>query len=132
LQDKILAADCTQLREYLNEGTVTSVQLVNFFGKRSYSIGRKLSLSTEELFNEALEQASNCDKERVEARKSGTLDQLPFLFGIPMSVKEQFGLKGYYSTVGCAFNNKRRMETSPALIPLMNAGAIFLVRGNLP
>jgi hypothetical protein len=37
------------------------VDLVNFFGKRCQKIGRELNLSTEELFESAMEQAKVCD-----------------------------------------------------------------------
>jgi hypothetical protein len=52
------------LREELNKGTFTSVDLVNYYGKRCYTIGRELCLSTEELFDQALERAKDCDEKR--------------------------------------------------------------------
>ena len=62
---KILkVADCTRLKEELDKGTFTSVDLVNYYGQRCYTIGRELCLSTEELFDEALEKAKECDEKR--------------------------------------------------------------------
>ena len=41
----IIESDCHRLRELLHEGTLTSVQLVNFYSQRSYKIGRALNLT---------------------------------------------------------------------------------------
>lgn len=45
------------MREELFEGTFTVVELVNVYAKRCYTIGRALNLTTDELFEEALEIA---------------------------------------------------------------------------
>ena len=45
----------------LVDGKVSSVELVNFFGNRCQTIGRDLGLTTEELFESALEKAKKCD-----------------------------------------------------------------------
>ena len=69
-------------------GTFTSVDLVNLYGKRTFTIGRELNLTTEERFEEALMEARHRDKERDEAIKNGTFNKLPPLHGIPISVKD--------------------------------------------
>jgi Asp-tRNA(Asn)/Glu-tRNA(Gln) amidotransferase A subunit family amidase len=101
-------ADVSEIREHLMKGTFTSVDLVNYFGNRCQTIGRELCLSTQELFESGLILAKKCDEERAESMKNGTQDQLPFLHGIPMSVKELFSMKGMLSTVGTAMLNKPR------------------------
>ena len=50
--------DITQLREGLMKEKFTSVDLINIFGQRCYTIGRQLCLSTEENFEEALVEAA--------------------------------------------------------------------------
>lgn len=62
----------------------------------------------------------------------GTLDQLPFLFGIPMSVKDLFNMRNCLSTVGVAFLNQKRTDNAVVLTPLLEAGAIPIIRGNIP
>ena len=42
---------------------MTSEDLVNVYGKRCYTIGRKLNLVTEEFYKEGLEMAKIKDKE---------------------------------------------------------------------
>ena len=64
----------TRMKEHLISGTFTSVDLVNVFAKRCYTIGRDLCLTTEENFEEALELAAQKDKEREDARLNGNLD----------------------------------------------------------
>mmetsp|Transcript_24708 Transcript_24708/g.38465 ORF Transcript_24708/g.38465 Transcript_24708/m.38465 type:complete len:196 (+) Transcript_24708:275-862(+) len=116
----------------LVDGTCTSVDLINYFGDRCQTIGRQLCLTTEELFEEAMDKAKACDQAREEARQNGTIDQLPFLHGIPVSIKELYLMKGCVTTVGCSFNNTKSEEDAPALQALFESGAIPLVRGNVP
>ena len=52
------------MREALVSGQVTSVDLVNVFAHRAYSIGRGLNLSTHEAFKTALKTAEERDEER--------------------------------------------------------------------
>ena len=56
------------------KGSFTSVDLVNVYGKRCYTIGRKLNLTTEENFDEALSEAEIKDREREIAIKEGNSD----------------------------------------------------------
>lgn len=55
--EQILGMDVTQLKEGLRKGEFTSVDLIHVFGQRCYTIGRKLNLSAEENFEEALKEA---------------------------------------------------------------------------
>jgi len=112
-------------------GALTSVDLVNFYAARCYTIGRQLELTTEELFDEALIMAKHCDEERALAIANKTQDNLPFLHGIPISVKELYFMKGKLSTVGLAMNNQRSKIDGVAVQPLLEAGAIPLIRGNV-
>jgi fatty acid amide hydrolase len=76
------------LRKLLHKGEVTSEDLVDFYGKRCYQIGRKLNLTTVEHFEKAKEIAKKCDIERDQAIKSNSVDNLPYFHGIPFSVKD--------------------------------------------
>ena len=53
------------------DGKYTSIDLVNFFGKRVYTLGRELCLTTEELFEDALKLATIRDQERADAISKG-------------------------------------------------------------
>ena len=46
-----------EMREELLQGKVTSVELVQIFGRRCYYIGRAFNWTADERFGEALEEA---------------------------------------------------------------------------
>lgn len=131
-QDIIIKSDVRQLREYLHKEELTSVDLVNFYGARCQTLGRELNCSTEEMFESAMQKAKLCDKERQLAIQNGTLASLPYVHGIPISIKDIFKMKGQLSTVGCVMLNSRCDVDSENFLPITEAGAIPLVRGNLP
>jgi len=67
---------------------VTSVDLVNVFAHRAYSIGRGLNLSTHEAFKTALKTAEERDEERNKAIQDGTVEDLGAFHGIPIGVQD--------------------------------------------
>ena len=77
------------------------MRLVQLLARRSFIHGRSKNYSTYERFEEALEEAKKCDQERLEALKDGV--ELPWLHGIPISVKDQFEVKGTLVTIGCGY-----------------------------
>ena len=95
-------------------------------------MGRELGLTTEELFEDAMKLAGIRDMERKEAIQKNETHLLPFLHGIPVSIKDLFDMKGTLSTVGCAMLNQRSTYDSPAIKPILEAGAIPLCKGNVP
>lgn len=126
-----MLSDVTQLREGLLTGKWTSVDLVNVFAKRCYQIGRALCLTCEEDFEYGLAQAEIKDRERAEALKNET--ELPLLHGIPVSVKELNEQKGKLVTVGCEHLCEQIFaEDNPTIKLIKDAGAIIIVRGNVP
>jgi fatty acid amide hydrolase len=50
IAEQVLSADVTALRQLLDAKKITSVQLVNFFMRRVQSIGLRLNLVTEEVY----------------------------------------------------------------------------------
>jgi hypothetical protein len=61
-EEFILSLDVTHIREELLIGAFTISDLVNVYGKRCYTIGRALNLTTDELFGEAKVIAAEKDK----------------------------------------------------------------------
>ena len=57
---------------------------------------------------------------------------LPYFHGIPISVKELFDLKGKLVTVGFTMLTEEAEEDAACLKPILDQGAIPLVRGNVP
>ena len=57
----------------------------------------------------------------------------PPLHGVPVSLKDQFGVKGYDSTLGCAkFVNEPYTDDCNLVKCLRAAGAIPFVKTNVP
>ena len=67
---------------------VTSFEIVTVFSQRSYDIGRRLNLVTEEYYEEALIEAKEKDKELEKAIKDKKVNELGKLHGIPVSIKD--------------------------------------------
>ena len=77
------------------------------------------------------------DREREEAVFMGreALDALGDMHGIPISIKDIINQKGKLSTIGCAFlcaEEFRSTEDATVVKLMLRAGAIPLVRGNVP
>jgi hypothetical protein len=88
------STDVAEIRRQLLAGALTSVDLVNFYGARTQDIARKQCYSGVENFHEAMELAQKCDEERQQARAENRLQDLPFVHGVPISVKEYYQIKG--------------------------------------
>lgn len=129
-KEMILACDdIGELRGHLIKGSFTSVDLVLFFAERCFTIGRKMEYTAEEMFEAAFEKAKRCDAERAE----GDATSLPYLHGIPISVKDCLQTKGKSSTIGCAFRSEKvATENASCIQAILDAGAIPLVKGSMP
>ena len=67
------------------------------------------------------------------ARKTGSLDKLRPMHGIPFSVKDMFDMKGFLNTYGMAWHGFDVREKDALIVAQMRrAGGIPLVRGNMP
>jgi Asp-tRNA(Asn)/Glu-tRNA(Gln) amidotransferase A subunit family amidase len=101
-------ATLPELVAELNDGRITSEQLLAIFGERACTIGIKNCIITDEYFEYALRRAKECDLERRNTKKRNwTMDDewdmekyFPPLFGIPCSVKDNIDMEGTHSTVG--------------------------------
>ncbi|KAL4464035.1 hypothetical protein ABPG74_005972 [Tetrahymena malaccensis] len=127
--DRITRSDISQLKKLLENGEVTSVDLVNIFADRCQKYGIKYEIITHLKYNEAIEQAKECD----EKRKNSPEACKGHLFGIPISIKESFLEKDYPSTSGCSARvNRVEQEDGINAKQLKANGAILLVRTNVP
>ncbi|CDW80081.1 amidase family protein [Stylonychia lemnae] len=126
-ESDFLDLDVSQLREKLLYGEVTSEQLVHIFANRSYTIGRRLGLTAEECFDEAIEEARKKDKEREEAMRNEKDHLLPLLHGIPIAIKDMLQQKGKRTTVGTQFMMDNISEEDGAIVKVLKQqGAIIL------
>lgn len=130
LKKIILESPVTKLIELLNNKKITSEQILVSYYERARTIGRDLELICETRFEEALQEARECDKIRAKTENPA---ELPPLFGIPISLKEVFQTKGLDSTYGViALMNKPAAEDSVVITLLKKNGAIPFVTTNIP
>ncbi|KAK3713243.1 hypothetical protein LTR37_008676 [Vermiconidia calcicola] len=95
---------------------------------KAYDVVLAYIQKTEILFDDALERAEQLDK-----ILSSTGKPVGPLHGVPMTVKDQFNIKGYDSTlgyVGRSFNPAT--EDADIVKILKDAGAVFIAKTNLP
>jgi len=123
----ILNSDITTLLSLLDDGKITSVEIVTVFVKRSLKYGRELNLTTTELFSEALAEAKASDERRKSGAKIGRLE------GIPITFKDQFHIKGTPATLGLIRLAENITETEwPYATFFKEEGAIILAKTNTP
>lgn len=132
-QTRILSLSVAELRQELDNGKLTSVQLVILLTLRSIAMDRLLSCVTEDVYEQALVEARKADAKRT-ARKKGLDKSTPGLLeGIPLSLKEQIDLKGTDSTCGFAVRTNRPLREDGLLVSLLKKqGAIPFVKTNVP
>lgn len=130
IKNKILESNVVELIARLNKREITSRQIVLTYSERAGTIGKDLGLIAETLFDEAIEAADKCDKVRASTKD---FSKLPPLFGIPISIKEEFRIKGLDCTFGLISQiNKPMNEDSPIIRIIREAGGIPFVTTNIP
>ena len=125
-----------ETREALKSGKTTSLQLVKdsietFNKDKSASIPLKAFI---EMYDDALKNAENADKEIQDAKAAGNLDKLfeeKPLLGIPFANKDNISSKGHKLTCGSKILNGYVAPYNATVIArLEKAGAIPLGRCN--
>lgn len=85
---------------------------------------------TEIFFDEAIKRARQLDKQRRELPEGKSL---PPLFGLPISLKDSFKVKGVDTSTGLAcFVNEPADEDSSLAALLLDLGAVLYCKTNLP
>lgn len=119
ISQKLALPDATALRQMMEAGEITSLQIVKEYSERMSIFHTQLNAAVKMFKEQALEQAAH---------------PLPGpLSGIPISIKETLGIKGETLTAGSKRGvHKVWSEDSPVVARLKNAGAIILARSNTP
>lgn len=129
MRDKILQADLLGLRKLIWSQEVTAEQVLRFYFYRSKTIGRELNAAVEANFEQALKLAKEADQ-RI---KTTSEDKRPPLLGLPISVKENYMMKGFECTQGFETRLGYKLDkTAPLIDHLVKQGAIPFVRSNVP
>ncbi|KAL7804019.1 amidase [Trichoderma afarasin] len=123
------ARDATDLLAQLSTGKVTAEDVVRSFCKRAAVAQQLTNCLTEIMFSEAIERAKRLDSE---FKKNGSKPVGP-LHGLPISVKDQFYIKGYDSCIGITgLCFKPAKSTSQAVQMLLEAGCVIIAKTTVP
>ncbi|XP_057711538.1 fatty-acid amide hydrolase 2-B [Corythoichthys intestinalis] len=124
----LLTVSATQLAGRIRRREVSSVEVVQAYIDRIQQVNPLVNAVVKDRFSAALQEAAQVDK-LIEEEPGGEevlADRLPLL-GVPLSVKESFGLQGMPNTTGIV---SRRGVVATADAPpvglLKRAGAIPL------
>ncbi|WP_238985095.1 amidase [Bacillus kwashiorkori] len=125
--NQISDMDATTLAEQIRQGHITSLEATNTYIERIKQIQPKLNCVVEERFDEARKEAKKADEKLITADVSGAL------FGVPISIKESFDVKGMKTTGGLIHRKNNVAENDAEIVKkLKDAGAIILCKTNTP
>ena len=125
----VVEADIEHLVVALEEGTVTSVELVARYLNRIGHFDRSgIALNSVPVLNPAaFDEARESDRRRVRGQSRGPLD------GIPYTAKASYKVRGLPATAGSpAFADLVANDDAFAVSQLRSAGAICLGLTNMP
>ena len=129
--DIAVASTVEELVARVKAGTLSSYEVVSVMAKRARECGGAHNAVTEELYDEALTEAQQKDRERAltpnGSSGSGVLE------GMPISIKDHVDVKGTDSTAGVACRCFQPMPKDALVVELLrDAGAIVLCKTNVP
>ncbi|XP_035438635.2 fatty-acid amide hydrolase 2-B isoform X1 [Spodoptera frugiperda] len=136
ITNPVLLKSAAELAASVRNGEISSEELVTVFINRVKEVNPYLNAVVEERYRAAIEDARAIDRWIVEAKKSGSFEDLVKekpLLGVPFTVKESCSLAGLSNSVGCLENAGRRATADGGVVSLVKkAGAIPLLVSNTP
>jgi len=122
---KILSATLEGLARMIANREVTSVQAVGAFAARALDGHAKHNILTEVMITQAIKEARQADENRP--------SKIPPLYGVPVSFKDTFHVKGYDSCFGFSSLSGKHVEKDGSIVRLIRQlGGIPLVKTNVP
>ncbi|TVY30739.1 putative amidase, partial [Lachnellula hyalina] len=122
--------DATALLGQLKAGVWSVEEVTIAFCKRAAIAQQLTNCLTETFFDDAIERAKKLDLE-YHAKSSGKA--LPPLFGLPISLKDSFQVRGYDTSTGLGCYVGELAEDNSALAAmLLDLGAVLYCKTNLP
>ncbi|KAL2862996.1 amidase signature domain-containing protein [Aspergillus lucknowensis] len=116
------------LVEQLQKGRFTAEQVTRAYMRRATVAHQLTNCITEVVFEDALTRARELDQK---FKETGQL-QGP-LHGVPVTLKDQFNVKGYDSTIGYVGRSFLPAEEDAVLVRMLkDMGAVILAKTNLP
>ena len=136
IRKKLPYASITELHTLLITKQVNCVQLLNFFFKRAVDLGLEFNLLSDPLYDFALELAKKNDKiltEKMASKEWTQARDLPPIFGIPVTLKDQYKVKGAPITHGTShLAFKLEQENGLAVRLIIEAGGVPFAKTNIP
>ncbi len=120
--DEITSLALVQLVDRLQSGSLSAVQALEAYQRKALEVHKKTNCLVEPIA-EAEEWAKQADM--LQGPK-------PPLHGVPLSVKDIFGIEGYDSTVGLARFIDQPMNDCVVIQVMKSQGAIPFVKTNVP
>lgn len=128
LNRDLLQLDAIALAEKIKNREITSYEITETLIEHIKIVNQSLNAVVEERFESALEEAKEKDREINKVN----FDVQP-LYGVPISIKESFHVKGMKTTGGIVHRKDLIMsEDADVVQQLKRAGAIVLVKTNTP
>lgn len=127
-KEELLQLDAVAISEKIQKRELTSVQITEMLIEHIKQVNDSLNAFVEDRFDLALEEARE---------KDAKIDQADFtkqpLYGVPISMKESFHVKGM-KTTGTLYHRKDIIikEDAEVVRKLKEAGAIILGKTNTP
>src|SRR5699024_9456024 len=127
-REDLLNLDAVAIAEKIRNRDITSEQITSTLINHIIQVNDSLNAVVEDRFELALEEAREKDKQ---------IDQADFtkqvLYGVPISMKESFNVKGMKTTGGIAHRKDIIMSSDAKVVSLLKeAGAIIIAKTNTP
>lgn len=120
-----------ELLAKIKQRSITSREACLAYCIKCATIGKELNLICDVDFESAIQQAEDADKKIAEV--SDFDKELPYYFGLPLTIKENIPIKGLISTLGAYKFAKRVGERDGYIVRKMKElGAIVLCITNVP
>ena len=121
-------ATAGKIASLIKSGQLSALEVTDHFIARIEAFDDALNAVVVRDFDRARGRARQLDR-----RRAKSTDNLPPLFGVPMTIKESFNVEGLPTTWGSeAFRGNISRSDAVAVIRLQQAGAIILGKTNVP
>src|SRR5262249_23270390 len=116
-----------ELAERIRTGATSAAEAVEAYIARIEAVNPKINSVVWKLYDQARAEAKSADEQRARGEPLGPLH------GVPITIQDQFLLKGTPSTWGLLNRQAHRApEDGPLVARLRAAGAIVLGKTNIP
>ena len=131
IDDQLLLIPATELQKMIIKRETTSFDVVSAYISRLKLVNKNINAVCCERYEEALEEAKEVDR-ILNSKRAPPANGWPVLYGVPVTVKEAFALKGFQNTGGLKSRiGKLAEEDAPAVARLKEAGAIIIATTNV-